>query len=152
MNGLESSDSQSETSENNGDQVRVKLDQAEKERSFCVPFGCPLGSRCPFKENAVQAWNITKDMADQRDEVLRLKNEIIQLKNINDENKRYIEALRANEEIVKRNSEQQQEELLQKSQEIVSLRLQIGKITKAARAQLAIHPALQRHNQFHPHQ
>uniref|UniRef100_A0A183C4K9 NARG2_C domain-containing protein n=1 Tax=Globodera pallida TaxID=36090 RepID=A0A183C4K9_GLOPA len=89
-------------------------------------------------------------MADQRDEVLRLKNEIIQLKNINDENKRYIEALRASEEIVKRNSELQQEELLQKCQEIVSLRLQIGQITKAARAQLAIHPALQRHNQFHP--
>ncbi|KAI3411854.1 hypothetical protein GPALN_001916 [Globodera pallida] len=158
MNGLESSDSQSETSEHSGDQVRVNQEPgsdpveahqqvskkcSEKERTFCLPFGCPLGSRCPFKENAVQAWNITKDMADQRDEVLRLKNEIIQLKNINDENKRYIEALRASEEIVKRNSELQQEELLQKCQEIVSLRLQIGQITKAARAQLAIHPAVQ---------
>uniref|UniRef100_A0A914H7N9 Uncharacterized protein n=1 Tax=Globodera rostochiensis TaxID=31243 RepID=A0A914H7N9_GLORO len=114
----------------------------EKDRTnFCLPLGCPLGSRCPFKENAVQAWHITKDLADQRDEMFRLNNEIVQLKNINSENKEYIESLRAAEQILKQNIEQQQEKLLQKDQEIVVLRLQIGQITKAARAQQTIHPA-----------
>ncbi|KAL3076862.1 hypothetical protein niasHT_039642 [Heterodera trifolii] len=167
MIGLESSDSQSESSEHSGKQIRVTVDRGDKalilkdslnspseadtieeqeqskkkslrkRRDFYNPSGCPLGNRCPFKENAIQAWNITKDMADQREELLKLTNKVIQLQNINDENKSYIEALRENDELMKQTIEQQQEELLKNRQEIVSLRLQISQITKAAMAQLS---------------
>ncbi|KAL3080743.1 hypothetical protein niasHT_039335 [Heterodera trifolii] len=162
MIGLESSDSQSESSEHSGKQIRVTVDRGDKDslnspseadtieeqeqskkkslrkrRDFYNPSGCPLGNRCPFKENAIQAWNITKDMADQREELLKLTNKVIQLQNINDENKSYIEALRENDELMKQTIEQQQEELLKNRQEIVSLRLQISQITKAAMAQLS---------------